>query len=47
MPFSVTEAARPSFKSFPAKVYWPRLVQVFEKEGLAASVTEKGIVVSW
>lgn len=41
------EVSQDSFKSFPAKVYWPRLVQVFEKEGLAASVTEKGIVVSW
>ena len=41
------EVSQESFKSFPAKVYWPRLVQVFEKEGLAASVTASGIEVSW
>jgi hypothetical protein len=41
------EVSKDSFKSFPARVYWPRLVQVFEKEGLAASVTASGIEVSW
>ena len=33
--------------SFPAKVYWPRLVQVFERNGLAAEITANGIQVSW
>lgn len=33
--------------NFPAKVYWPRLVQVFERNGLAAEITAKGIQVSW
>lgn len=32
---------------FPAKVYWPRLIQVFERNGLAAEVTAKGVQVSW
>ena len=32
---------------FPAKVYWPRLVQVFERNGLAAEITAKGVQVSW
>lgn len=41
------EVSQDSFKSFPARVYWPRLLQVFEKEGLAASVTASGIEVSW
>jgi len=33
--------------NFPQKVYWPRLVQVFERNGLAAEMTAKGIQVSW
>lgn len=41
------EVSQECFKSFPARVFWPRLVQVFEKEGLAASVTASGIEVSW
>lgn len=32
---------------FPDKVYWPRLVQVFERNGLAAEITAKGVQVSW
>ena len=32
---------------FPGKVYWPRLVQVFERNGLAAEITAKGVLVSW
>lgn len=32
---------------FPGKVYWPRLVQVFERNGLAAEITAKGVQVSW
>lgn len=33
--------------NFPAKVYWPRLVEVFESNGLAAETTAQGIQVSW
>ena len=33
--------------NFPEKVYWPRLVQVFERNGLAAEITAKGIQISW
>ena len=33
--------------NFPAIMYWPRLVQVLEGEGLAAEVTDRKIVVSW
>ena len=33
--------------NFPAMVYWPRLVQVLEGEGLAAEVTDQRIIVSW
>ena len=33
--------------NFPAKVYWPRLVEVLESNGLAAETTTQGIQVSW
>ena len=33
--------------NFPAKVYWPRLVEVFESKGLSAETTAQGIQVSW
>lgn len=33
--------------NFPQKVYWPRLVEVLESNGLAAEVTAQGILVSW
>ncbi len=32
---------------FPAKVYWPRLLQVLKGEGLVAKTLPKGIQVSW
>ena len=33
--------------AFPPKVYWPRLGQVLESEGLSASVQDNEIAVSW
>lgn len=42
-----TEAAREHLANFPEKLYWPRLVQVFERNGLAAEITAEGIQVSW
>ena len=41
------EITKSSFTNFPAKVYWPRLVQVLESNGLAAEITPGGIRVSW
>lgn len=41
------ETPQEHLANFPAKVYWPRLVQVLESEGLAAEVTTQGISVSW
>lgn len=41
------EVAKEHLANFPAKVYWDRLVQVFERNGLAAEVTAAGIQVSW
>lgn len=41
------EVAKEHLSNFPAKVYWPRLVQVLESNGLAAEVTAQGISVSW
>ena len=36
-----------SFATFPEKVYWPRLAQVLEQDGLAADVQDSKIRVSW
>ena len=33
--------------NFPARVYWPCLVEVFESTGLSAETTAQGIQVSW
>ena len=41
------EVTQEHLSNFPQKVYWPRLVQVFERNGLAAEITGKGIQVSW
>lgn len=42
-----TEVAKEHFDNFPEKTYWDRLVQVFERNGLAAEATAAGIRVSW
>ena len=42
-----TEVAKEHLANFPEKVYWPRLVQVFERNGLAAEITADGIQVTW
>jgi hypothetical protein len=36
-----------SLLDFPEKVYWPKLVQVLEQEGLAATAQDDGILISW
>lgn len=41
------EVAKEHLSNFPEAVYWPRLVQVLESNGLAAEITAKGISVSW
>lgn len=41
------EVAKEHLSNFPEKVYWPRLVQVFERNGLAAEITANGIEISW
>lgn len=41
------EVSKEHLSNFPDKVYWPRLVQVLESNGLAAAVTAQGIQVSW
>lgn len=41
------EVSEEHLSNFPEKIYWPRLVQVFERNGLAAEITAKGIQVSW
>lgn len=33
--------------NFPEKLYWPRLVQVFESNGLAAEIQTDSIQISW
>jgi hypothetical protein len=41
------DVEREKFKKFPAKVYWSGIVKVLENAGLAATVEDNGIVVSW
>ncbi len=41
------EVAKEHLAGFPEKTYWPRLVQVFERNGLAAEIMATGIQVSW
>ncbi|MCM1214952.1 MAG: hypothetical protein NC331_06535 [Lachnospiraceae bacterium] len=41
------EVPKEHLPGFPEKLYWPRLVQVFERNGLAAEITAKGIQISW
>ena len=41
------EITRNAFPSFPEKVYWPRLVNVLNQEGLTADMQDAGILVSW
>jgi hypothetical protein len=36
-----------TLKNFPERNYWQALAKVFEKEGLAAAVTEAGLAVTW
>lgn len=41
------EVATQTLKNFPARNYWQALAKVFEKEGLAAAVTDTGLAVTW
>ena len=42
-----SKTTKPAFASFPEKVYWPRLADVLEQEGLSADVQADHIAVSW
>ena len=42
-----SKTTKPAFASFPEKVYWPRLADVLEQEGLTADVQADHIAVSW
>lgn len=41
------EITKRYFSSVPEKVYWNRLVNVFERAGVAGEVKDDGIVVTW
>ena len=41
------EKVRTAFESVPEKTYWARLCKVFEREGMAANITDGGILLSW
>ena len=41
------EVKKTAFESVPERTYWPRLVKVFEGDGIAADATAKGLVLSW
>lgn len=42
-----TEITRKAFESVPERTYWPRLAKVFEREGMAANITDSGLILSW
>ena len=42
-----SEKVRTAFESIPEKTYWARLCKVFEREGMAADITDGGILLSW
>lgn len=42
-----SDMVRSKLESVPEKTYWPRLCKVFEREGLAANITDGGILLSW
>ncbi len=42
-----SEVEQDKFKSFPTKNYWPGIAKVLENAGLATSVEDNGIIVSW
>ena len=41
------EVKQAALEKVPEKTYWTRLAKVFESEGLAAEITENGMVLSW
>ncbi len=41
------ELVKPAFESVPERMFWPRLIKVLEREGLAANMTDKGLLLSW
>lgn len=41
------EKVKPAFENVPEKTYWTRLCKVFEREGMAANITDGGILLSW
>lgn len=41
------ELRNKAFASIPERTYWPRLVKLFEREGIAADATTQGITLTW
>lgn len=35
------------FESIPNRVSWPRMVKIFERDGIATEITDAGLVLSW
>lgn len=42
-----SDIKKPAFESVPERIYWPRLIKVFEREGIAANAADHGLVLSW
>ena len=42
-----SEIVKSTLESVPEKTYWARLCKVFEREGMAADITDGGILLSW
>jgi hypothetical protein len=41
------EIKKAACETVPERTYWPRLIKVFEREGIAADTTDRGLVLSW
>lgn len=42
-----SEKVKTAFESVPEKMYWTKLCKVFEREGMAANITDGGILLTW
>ncbi|MCI8471774.1 MAG: hypothetical protein HFE65_01560 [Clostridiales bacterium] len=42
-----SEMVKSTLESVPEKTYWAKLCKVFEREGMAADITDGGILLSW
>ena len=41
------ELKKSAFQNLPERVYWPKLVKIFERDGMATEITDLGLVLTW